>query len=896
MINQDPSLLAPGTLAEQGASYFPTTGQSVATAQLLESKRQLAMELAMQNKQAAEIADMVHKFLTGGEGIPRDSSEFKVTQLLASQALTLPVISSLSGGNFMNMALGLEQAIGWSGGGIAGSEVGLAQNNPLVQQLTLDFYKVASDHFMDATGNLNLRRTSGLNREELGDVFTMLGEGGALRGEQLMNFDSSGQLVTDESVAQRFSERAEKLARSLSAMKDIFGGEPMRNLQARLEEFTGLSVGNALDERMMERRLMEMKTSAAAYNFGNLEAVISQQAEDVHRLQTLGIGPRTAGSMVHEVMGQNFGAYTAGMANTQAFAEAGYYTGAPTLREARYRSMSSMAALQEESPVTIVARYIQGIHMETDPEFSAAVETRIQAINKATTQDELDAAEYNLSEFLTDSGKLGGHTIDSFEDAMGGIPAITENMDSETLRRKDRDLRTREQTRSLARVREILITDNEYLEGRSDTEKSVLDTMMTKLDSTTHAEFIEALSESDFTTSKGREVANKRMTSIIARSGMAGLDREGQEPIEFLNNVMSLAVDERGAEQLIQDLVVLNDQLQGSGHYENYMREGDIDIQAKNELWGLTRQDFLQDSGHIPDVFSAGFREAMGATPTVTRADVMSTLVDVTRDDVDVSKLSDRSKEIRKKYKDDIFRIYRNVYDAEGNVEENFSKDLDRWREELGDDTMAQMLQLDPESETLEADMVAALANDETRGLFYEGLEDRGFLVMGRAGKDQYMIQQSTLEKAAEEADLHVLEEQRKEETNLLDILDDVMGVDVKEALEQGRSMESITNSYLQKVLDKDEGALEALDYMSEGETAGFLEAIDNQMAAERKIKNKEGQEDDVVEKADARLSQLQSLKTDIITNNGDNYLGRIILVDDQNLTVDLYRNSNSTE
>jgi hypothetical protein len=408
-----------GSLARTGNEFNPRMGQMRAYAMLEERNSALFSQMLEADRTAREFTDLAMRALNGGESVDPETDQFKRMHAMIGYTVNNDMMGGLLGrGNLFNVGLGSQMISRMSGATTLNSAQEMAVTSALFKG-TADYFQSQQSGYADQT------KAYGLNFTELGDIQTMIAASGGFTGMMQGSFnEDTKEFEVDENFEQRMNERISNMAKTMSALKNVFGGQPMQELIRRAEEVTGLQVGSTMDEQLINQRLMDIQSTARANGMTNMEAVMSLEADAISNFGRLGVDQRMAGSMLASSRSQIYGSYNMGMSAANELQDSGRYMNVQSVEHTMALTQADQAALMEENKLSLVAEYALENNLRGDPSKQHQLSELRERYARAAGSEKRDASA-DLYSFLHE--EIGENPYDYLE-SRGGVSGMSASL------------------------------------------------------------------------------------------------------------------------------------------------------------------------------------------------------------------------------------------------------------------------------------------------------------------------------------------------------------------------------------------------------------------------------------------------------------------------------------
>lgn len=400
-----------GSLARTGNEFNPRMGQMRAYAMLEERNSTLFSQMLAEDRTAREFTDLAMRALNGGEAVDPETDQFKRMHAMIGYTVNNGMMGGLTGrGNLFNVGLGSQMISRMSGATTLNSAQEMAVTSALFKG-TADYFQSQQSGYADQT------KAYGLNFTELGDIQTMIAASGGFTGMMEGSFnDDTQEFEVDENFEQRMNERISNMAKTMSTLKNVFGGQPMQELIRKAEEVTGLQVGSTMDEQLINQRLMDIQSTAQANGMTNMEAVMSLEADAISNFGRLGVDQRMAGSMLAASRSQIYGSYNMGKSAANELQDSGRYMNVQSVEHTMALTQADQAALMKENKLSLVAEYALENNLRGDSSKQHQLSELRERYAQATGSEKRDASA-DLYSFLHE--EIGENPYDYLESRGG---------------------------------------------------------------------------------------------------------------------------------------------------------------------------------------------------------------------------------------------------------------------------------------------------------------------------------------------------------------------------------------------------------------------------------------------------------------------------------------------
>lgn len=415
-------LMDAGSMAGMASAGFsPFFG----TASRAQSNNFRGQEMIRRVNEESERSRAISTFMAGQAKTVNEEARRTATQLLGL-AWNSPTVSPWVGGSDIDLAFGLQNATMASGFRLGGAR--LFGAGPVSDQLTHDLWSQADKFFFEG-GHNQLRRTSGFDRTQVGQIFSLLGQRGAFAGagtDAPISYDRETgryKLGDTSNLAQTINQKVSDITEPLRMLQDIVGPKPMGELVSLAESLSGISAGAKNAKQQITQTLMEATTNAAAFGL-NPHTYLNFQGTVMQGLGQLGFGASTAAGYSRYITPQSI--YAAN--NSQALSQqSSFFLPTVTKEQAAAGLSVQMSAAQQDPKLQA---YMFGLLMQQNGLGSAADRRELERLYTTGTPD-----ENRLMQIYERVNAASGGNVQDKIRKMGGYNAV-ENLLSPGSRQK----------------------------------------------------------------------------------------------------------------------------------------------------------------------------------------------------------------------------------------------------------------------------------------------------------------------------------------------------------------------------------------------------------------------------------------------------------------------------
>ncbi|HSW49901.1 MAG TPA: hypothetical protein VLH09_06975, partial [Bryobacteraceae bacterium] len=268
--------LEPGGLAGISSSGFsPFLGQ----AQLARDRATRSQEM-LKNVQDASNRQRAWSSMLSSGATSASAQSQQVSRQLMGALFNNPTLSPFLGGSDIDLVFGIQNAAQASRFRVGNQR--MYAGGPVTDQLAYDLWKKADDYFFTGGYN-NLSRTSGFDRTQVGQVFSVMGSRGAFAGMEIgSNFDVGA-------AGDKINKAVADAMRPLRLLQDVVGPKPMGELVALAESLSGISVGVKNAGQQIQATLSRSISTAASFGL-NPHQYLNFQGSIVQGMTQMGFG------------------------------------------------------------------------------------------------------------------------------------------------------------------------------------------------------------------------------------------------------------------------------------------------------------------------------------------------------------------------------------------------------------------------------------------------------------------------------------------------------------------------------------------------------------------------------------------------------------------------------
>jgi len=497
--------------------YVPNQTDAVLGSLKSQQDAKMTAWLLQSDKRAQHAAHMASGIIAGSNSAEWMRSNGKAASMVAGMAINSNLVAPIMGGSILDMYSGVNTGLASGGrfemstGGTRGYHSGAGYVNDQMSRVSLDRMQ---DHFYTDTGGARLRRTSGLNRSEIGQVASLIGQGGGFAGM------TSGELRTvgseserqsmmaaakrsgnsslqkdlqslegedfnkglsvfdmDQGTSRAVNEKIEAGAKAMSAMKDIFGSRPFLELSQYAKDLTGMDISSVGGSQEIFAKVARMKVMAASAGM-SVGAVSREQAA-----MGTALGGGSFGSFAAEdIFRRTQGAINASNEYAVIQGEKGRYVATHSREEVNDINVQGAAALARENPEMAGALYALHKSEGMDPTNQGRIREAIAGVNSVTgatsseRRSNLKEARNKLNEAVRTAT---GQTATGYIDAIG-YDNVIENLGPAAGKELSKFTSGEDQARIKLNAREVMGELNNKRTKGGDFMADVFTTMTAK--------------------------------------------------------------------------------------------------------------------------------------------------------------------------------------------------------------------------------------------------------------------------------------------------------------------------------------------------------------------------------------------------------------------------------
>lgn len=446
-MSKDDNTLNPGFEANAGAGGAMTVMQEMW--RLHQTQAGLdRMRYAMTNDGRTQgMADLASRMLTGGSLAQLQASNPGMAGLMTNLSAAFNGLGLYGGGSPASMMDSIYGGVSRGGFQMRGANPMMAQTlrgpGSLTDQISRQMFDSVQGQFFAPSGAAYQNRTQGLNRSELGDVFSMMSQQGSFAGlaagrletmdlggmrrlaekarkagdaatlERLGDMSYTGLSaegiptfeVTNipEGTIQTVSRKMQDMAKTLGGLRDLFQGASMREVAREAERLSGVNLSAPGGVQEAGRRLESARLTARAYGIDErrfLETIAAgSQMSDLSRMW--GADPMATRGLDMTISGLSARMGVQGFDQNQLMrahlAGRGIFAPERSMESmiGRQTQIASRFIGQERTAMAAMAAFdISGITGDD----RAALEQMVGELGSATTMDERRAIRARINE------------------------------------------------------------------------------------------------------------------------------------------------------------------------------------------------------------------------------------------------------------------------------------------------------------------------------------------------------------------------------------------------------------------------------------------------------------------------------------------------------------------
>lgn len=346
-------------------------------------------------------------------------------------------MGALGNGSPMSLHAGIQRAVAHGNFMVQGMNPAMAQplygNGGLTQQFATQMFQGVQDYFYTPSGGQRLDRTAGFNRSEMGAIFNEIQQSGGFAGttfqyhkmnlgelraqanrarklgdmkeveriagliENFSSPDASGNMesfVIPPQQMEAINKKVESWAKSLSGLRDVFGGMAFQDLRREAERLTGMNMSDAGGPESIARHIASVRNVARAYGADERYMLENVAAG----AQMVGLG-RAWGARPGQLMAletrtalltglQEMEGRTQEQVTRQALAAQGIYVPERDVREAMGRRNQVAGQVMARERFTMGALVAMDITAGVSADQRAEVEGLVAQLGQTTDPDE----------------------------------------------------------------------------------------------------------------------------------------------------------------------------------------------------------------------------------------------------------------------------------------------------------------------------------------------------------------------------------------------------------------------------------------------------------------------------------------------------------------------------
>lgn len=457
-------------MGNTGSNFNPTITRVYQQDRIRQSVDAFEKSIAKANELAHRATQLTMEGFSAENSKP-GSTAYDATLGSISQMMNTPMMASMLGGSQLNLGMGMQNSVAWSGGSYSaqmGGGVGLGsltENPQFVDLISMELFRNVKKEFTNPGGFVDYSMTSGLDLGQMGTLVSKLGSSGFFKNANLgdlseggpdANGDPTMKFVMDGSLQTKFNAKLKDMADITGVFKDIFGGDDMQQLMGKVEDFLGTSIGGPSANNSAQRLTSVLATGAAS-GMTSREAILAAHKQQASMYGALGFNDATGSILADETFADPTAAFASGQGVQSAMMSDNIFLRNASQGEAQMRTSVSTRALMDENKVALVAEYYAEKYQKDNPEARAEI-TKLQDTIYNTTGYEQDEARGNLWDHLTSLGI----DVEAVSEQAGGIPGMSETL----LRSGNKNF-----IRAMTKKERSLSRDQYEREGFSEFEK-----------------------------------------------------------------------------------------------------------------------------------------------------------------------------------------------------------------------------------------------------------------------------------------------------------------------------------------------------------------------------------------------------------------------------------------
>ena len=229
---------------------------------------------------------------------PGDAARQNISAMMGG-LLNNSFLTPYIGGSDFDLGFGLQNLTNASGFRINGTRS--FGGGPLSDAVTMNLFKSVQAKMFDGPGGLsNLNMTYGMDRTEIAQIASLVGQRGGFTGQNLgdltkvIGTDTLSTKGLDSYAVDKITSTISKTAQTLRAVRDIVGSRPMAELMQITEGLTGMSGGSANFNKAAMGMITTTMGVSSAYGF-DPRASLEMQSAMVSNFKSMGWSGAAAG-------------------------------------------------------------------------------------------------------------------------------------------------------------------------------------------------------------------------------------------------------------------------------------------------------------------------------------------------------------------------------------------------------------------------------------------------------------------------------------------------------------------------------------------------------------------------------------------------------------------------
>ncbi len=411
----EPASSLPGARHTGGA--MPTQTGMVEEMLARQNANQLATHVLMNSGRSRALAGMTARALAGKNAeqwLQTDNG--KLAQLSIGGMLNSNMLQGYTGGSDLNLAFGMQNAIGRGMRATYGGSQQMFSGRGFMNDLVTEkLFDRVQDQFYGPAGAARLQHTGGFDRNQIGQMFSELGNRGAFTGMNIGELkqaaDGKSEFVLDDGVASKIGNLATQALKTVRTLTNITGNKDIRAMMDLAEKVTGGEFVS--DPGMINRKIQEITRTAAVLG-ENPQAMLQ-------RIAARGGGP--AATIAVTAAASSF---QSSLEQRRQMLANGQYIAAPRQGEIEAVNNAGMNAIQAEEKEGMAALYVSQ-HYRISDEQKKGIQDRMNAINAGQTLEAKAAARAQLRSYV--EPMTGGVPLATLFDQQGGSAGINAALD-----------------------------------------------------------------------------------------------------------------------------------------------------------------------------------------------------------------------------------------------------------------------------------------------------------------------------------------------------------------------------------------------------------------------------------------------------------------------------------